>query len=74
MLECDNGDFREGWALWSEVRAERCQMCGDNIRSEPRDLNENPKAANGSLVRGTPSSCCKYGQFWNQGSLPMCLL
>jgi hypothetical protein len=45
--------------LWSDMRALSCAFCGDNIRSEPRDLDEDPRAANGSLVRATPTSCCE---------------
>jgi hypothetical protein len=35
-------------------------MCGDNIDSEARDMDEHPQATSGALVRATTSSCCKY--------------
>lgn len=60
LQPCRDGTFREGWVLWSDARALSCAFCGDNIRSEPRDLDEHPLAGNGSLVRATPTSCCEY--------------
>jgi hypothetical protein len=59
MVLCSSGTFREGWLMFSDPRATTCTACGDNILSEPRDLDENPLAANGSLVRATSTSCCK---------------
>lgn len=45
--------------MYSDPKATSCSPCGDNIRSEPRDLDENPLAPNGTLVRATSSSCCE---------------
>ena len=59
MQKCGAAKFREGWVLHSDPKAETCTPCGDGIDSEPRDLDENPKAANGTLVRATSASCCK---------------
>jgi hypothetical protein len=63
MLKCGNtatgGTFREGWVMYSDPKAQNCTACGDNILSEPRDLDENPLAPNGTLVRSTSTSCCE---------------
>ena len=59
MTQCTVGNFREGWVMYSDPKASTCTPCGDGISSEPRDLDENPKAQNGSLVRATSSSCCE---------------
>lgn len=60
MVLCSSGTFREGWLMFSDPRATTCTACGDNILSEPRDLDENPLAANGSLVPASSASCCEY--------------
>ena len=60
MEQCPAGSFREGWVMHSDPKAATCTLCGDNIGSEPRDLDENPKAQNGSLVRATSASCCEF--------------
>jgi hypothetical protein len=64
MVACDSGTFREGWVMFSDPRASTCTECGANILSTPRDLDENPKVANGSLTRATSASCCKWRCFW----------
>jgi hypothetical protein len=71
--------------MFSDPKAKACTPCGDNIASEPRDLDENPKAANGSLVRATSASCCEYRVYlavrqlwlllsrgWRPGTLHAC--
>jgi hypothetical protein len=45
--------------MHSDPRATTCTACGTGIQSEPRDLDENPLAANGSYVCATSSSCCE---------------
>lgn len=60
MPKCEDGKFREGWVMYSDPKASTCTLCGDNIRSEARDLDENPLAPNGTLVRATSTSCCEY--------------
>ena len=59
MQQCGAGNFREGWVMHSDPKATSCTACGEGIGSEPRDLDENPKAQNGSLVRATSASCCE---------------
>lgn len=59
MEQCVATTFREGWVMYNDPKAETCTPCGDGIGSEPRDLDENPKATNGSLVRATSTSCCE---------------
>lgn len=59
MQQCSASTFREGWLMFSDLKATACTPCGQGISSEPRDLDENPKAQNGSLVRATSASCCK---------------
>jgi hypothetical protein len=59
MTQCGNTTFREGWVMFSDPKAAACAPCGDGISSEARDLDENPLAANGTLVRATPFSCCE---------------
>jgi hypothetical protein len=46
--------------LWSSPSGQDCRLCGDNIASEARDLDEHPQAINGSLVRASSFSCCEY--------------
>jgi len=60
VLLCVSACVCSPGVLWSDGRAVLCSLCGDNIRSEPRDLDENPKVANGSLIRATSTSCCKW--------------
>jgi len=60
LTPCGPGSFRERWLLASDPRATSCTPCGTGISSEPRDLDEHPLAANGSLVRATSTSCCKW--------------
>jgi hypothetical protein len=60
MAPCPPGTFRQGWLLHSDPGASSCSACGAGIASEPRDLDENPLAANGSLVRATAASCCEF--------------
>jgi len=60
MTQCPTGSFREGWLMHSDPKATACTPCGDNISSEPRDLDENPRVVNGSLVSATPTSCCEW--------------
>jgi len=57
MVTCGSGTFREGWLMASDPKATTCTPCGDGIQSEPRDLDENPLVANGTLVRATSTSC-----------------
>ncbi len=45
--------------MYNDPKGQACTLCGDGISSEPRDLDENPKAANGTLVRATSASCCE---------------
>lgn len=45
--------------MFSDPKALSCTPCGQGIQSEPRDLDENPLAVNGSLVRATSASCCE---------------
>jgi hypothetical protein len=59
MQQCGAGNFREGWVMYNDPKAQTCTTCGDGIGSEPRDLDENPRAINGSLVRATSASCCE---------------
>ena len=65
MAPCPDYYFREGWLMFSDPKATSCTPCGDNIRSEPRDLDVNPLAANGSLVRATSTSCCEWECHWD---------
>lgn len=60
MSQCVSGEYRPGWLLTSDARVKNCNLCGANIRSEARDLDENPMVVNGSLVRATPECCCEY--------------
>lgn len=59
MTTCAAGSYREGWVMFSDPKAAACTLCGDGISSEARDLDENPLAANGTLVRATAFSCCE---------------
>ena len=59
MTSCTAGYFREGWLMYNDPKASSCTPCGENIDSEPRDLDENPLVANGTLTRATPTSCCE---------------
>lgn len=60
MQQCGATTFRESWVMHSDPKAATCTPCGDGIDSEPRDLDENPKAENGTLVRATSASCCEF--------------
>ena len=60
MTSCTAGYFREGWLMYNDPKAATCTACGENIDSEPRDLDENPLVANGTLTRATPTSCCEF--------------
>jgi hypothetical protein len=60
MTLCGSGSFRDGWVMYSDPKASSCTPCGDGIRSEARELDENPLAANSSLIRATSASCCKW--------------
>jgi hypothetical protein len=55
--------------MYSDPKASTCTPCGDGISSEPRDLDENPKAQTGSLVRATSSSCCESAAAVSEGRL-----
>lgn len=59
MALCPPGTYRQAWLLHSDPGASSCTACGVGIGSEPRDLDENPLATNGSLVRATVASCCE---------------
>jgi hypothetical protein len=59
LAQCGEGTYRERWVMASDPAALACTQCGTGISSEPRDLDENPLAANSSLVRATSTSCCK---------------
>ena len=59
MTPCFAGYFREGWLMFSDPKATTCTPCGDGIDSEPRDLDDNPRVANGTLTRATSASCCE---------------
>jgi hypothetical protein len=59
MAQCGPGLYRERWVMFADPRALNCTACGQGIQSEPRDLDENPLAVNGSLVRATSTSCCE---------------
>jgi hypothetical protein len=60
MTLCPSQFYREGWLLYNNPTATSCTPCGEGIRSEPRDLDENPLAAADSRVRATSTSCCKH--------------
>jgi hypothetical protein len=59
LLPCANGTYRTSWLLTTDPQAALCTACGTGIASEPRDLDENPLVANGSLARATSASCCE---------------
>lgn len=59
MAQCGNGEYRPGWLLVSDPRATTCLLCGENIASEARDLDENPLASQGALVRANSECCCE---------------
>jgi hypothetical protein len=75
MTTCPSGTYREGWLLQSDPKADSCTPCGEGISSEPRDLDQNPLVAEGSLVRATSASCCKsdtlmdWGIAWTRNGL-----